>query len=151
VYAAAERLERDIDRQLITASYVYSAECFGEYVRLPTGPVTSITSISYIDQDGVSQTLNPSEYRFDMASSRVYPAVNGEFPSVLANEPLAVTIEHRVGYGTEYTNMPRLIRTALMLTIGKWFYDPAQEASLLHSQEMAYQRVVTMLRRSMYP
>ena len=44
-----------------------------------------------------------------------------------------------------------MIRAAMMLCVGKWFYDPGQESSALHSQEQAYRNIVNNLFRETYP
>lgn len=148
IIAAAERLERDINRQIISATYEMSTCEFGDYILIPVRPVTAVASVSYLDTDGNSQAL--TDYRFDDARQAVIPAINGTFPTTL-DDPNAVTIVFTAGYGTDGDCLPRLIKAAIMLCVGKWFFDPAQESSGLHSTEAAYDRIIRNLTPGLYP
>ena len=148
IIAAAERLERDINRQIISATYEMSTCEFGDYILIPVRPVTAVASVSYLDTDGNSQAL--ADYRFDDARQAVIPAINGTFPTTL-DDPNAVTIVFTAGYGADGDCLPRLIKAAIMLCVGKWFFDPAQESSGLHSTEAAYDRIIRNLTPGLYP
>lgn len=151
ILAAKERLERDIDRILITSTFVNYGPCFSNPLRINLKPVASILSIRYYDTDGTLQTLDSSEYRYIESSQEIVPAIGGEFPSVYEGMPDSVQIEFTAGYGADAGCQPRLIQSAIKLCVGKWFYDPAQESSALHSQEMAYKNIVNNLMRDSYP
>jgi len=151
IVAAKERLERDIDRILITSTFVNYGPYFSNPLRINLKPVTNILSVRYYDESGVLQTLDPSAFRYIASSQELVPAFGTEFPSVMPNTPDAVQIEFTAGYGTGDDCQPRLIKAAIKLCVGKWFYDPAQESSALHSQEMAYRNIVNNLMRDSYP
>jgi len=151
--AATERLEQDLDRQLITATYEQNQFTWSESyeVKLRSKAVTSVASVVYVDEDGVQQTLDSSAYVFDQSRGSLFPVAGTEWPCVQPNNPNAIRISFTAGYGSDADCMPRLFKTAIMLGVGKWFYDPAQEGSALHSQEIAYEKIVTLLMRSSYP
>lgn len=67
---------------------------------LPLPPVQSVSSITYLDEAGNSQTLSPSNYIVDTASepARIMPAFNLSWPSTRI-QPGAVTITFVAGYG----------------------------------------------------
>jgi len=151
IVAAKERVERDIDRITITSTFVNYGPDFSNPLRINLKPVTNILSVRYYDDNGVLQTLDPSSYRFVESSQELVPAIGQEFPTVNANMPDSVQIEFTAGYGADENCMPRLIQAAIKLCVGKWFYDPAQESSALHSQEAAYRHIVLNLTRDSYP
>lgn len=149
--AATERVEKDTGgRQIITATYVYNACEFGDSVLLPIRPISSVTSVAYLDADGISQALNPADWVFDASRREVRPAVGKEFPTVY-DDPSAVTVEFSAGYGTDGDCIPRLLKAAIMLCAANWFYDPAQEASALHSQESPYNNIIRLLMSTEVP
>ena len=155
--AATERLEQDIDRQILAASYQQTQFCWNETddpraeVKLYKRAVTAVTSVKRIDESGSELTLDPADYIFDAARGSLFPTGDNGWPSLMPNNPNAVTIDFDAGYGIDAACVPRLFKAAILLCVGKWFFDPAQEGSALHSQEVAYERIVALLMRSTYP
>ncbi len=154
IEAAVERLEQDLDRQVITADFRVTrfnwGSCTAE-VKLNKKAVCSITTVKYVDVDGNTVTLDSDDYIFDKGRCSIFPAAGTTWPEVLADDPNGVVIDFCAGYGPSADCVPRLFKTAIMLGVGKWFFDPAQEGSALHSQEVAYERIVALLARSSYP
>ena len=151
IVAAQERLERDIDRILITSTFVWNGPSFINPLRINLLPVTSVLSVKYYDTDGTLQTLDPSDYRYIGSSQELRPAIGKEFPSVYPDQSDGVQVEFTAGYGANADCVPRLLQSAIKLCVGKWFYDPAQESSSLHSQETGYRNIVNNLMRDSYP
>lgn len=153
--AAAERLEQDIDRQFINATYkltLFDWPGPQDEVHLHRRQVQSITSVAYVDADGNPQSLvEDTGFTFDAGRSSIFPMPGECWPTVEADNHKAITITFVSGYGTTEATVPRLLKAAILLTVGKWFSDPAQEASSLHSQETAYQNIVMLLMRASYP
>ena len=156
IEAATERVEQDLDRQIISATYQQSQFCWvdretgWDAVRLHKKGVTSITEVAYYNTDGDLTVMDAADYIFDEGRGAVFPASGTEWPSVLADHPAAVSIKFAAGYGADGATVPRLIKQAILLSLGKWFYDPGQEGSALHSQEIAYQSVVQLIGRPVY-
>ena len=154
IEAAVERLEQDLDRQVITADFRVTRFNWGSdtaEVKLNKKVVCSITTVKYVDVDGNTITLDSDDYIFDKGRCSIFPAAGTTWPEVLADDPNGVVIDFCAGYGPSADCVPRLFKTAIMLGVGKWFFDPAQEGSALHSQEVAYERIVALLARSSYP
>lgn len=154
IEAAVERLEQDLDRQVITADFRVTRFNWGSdtaEVKLNKKAVCSITTVKYVDVDGNTITLASDKYIFDKGRCSIFPAAGTTWPEVLADDPNGVVIDFCAGYGPSADCVPRLFKTAIMLGVGKWFFDPAQEGSTLHSQEVAYERIVALLARSSYP
>lgn len=151
IIAARERVERDIDRILMTSTFVMNGPSFANPLRINLKPVTGVLSVRYYDTDGTLQTLDQSEYRYISSSQQLVPAFGGEFPIGCVGMPDSVQIEFTAGYGGDTECIPRLIQSAIKLCVGKWFFDPAQESSALHSQETAYLNIINCLFRDSYP
>jgi uncharacterized phiE125 gp8 family phage protein len=154
IEAAVERLEQDLDRQVITADFRVTRFNWGSdtaEVKLNKKAVCSITTVKYVDVDGNTVTLDSDDYIFDKGRCSIFPPAGTTWPEVLADDPNGVVIDFCAGYGPDASCVPRLFKTAIMLGVGKWFFDPAQEGSALHSQEVAYERIVALLARSSYP
>jgi uncharacterized phiE125 gp8 family phage protein len=122
-----------------------------ERLELNKKAVCSITTVKYVDVDGNTVTLDSDDYIFDKGRCSIFPPAGTTWPEVLADDPNGVVIDFCAGYGPSADCVPRLFKTAIMLGVGKWFFDPAQEGSALHSQEVAYERIVALLARSSYP
>lgn len=160
IEAAVERLQQDLDRQFITSTYEQTQFCwvddeqssrYGDEVKIHKKAVTTVSAVTYVGEDGAEQTLDPSAYVFDLARGSLFPTPGTQWPSVQSDNPNAIKIAFTAGYGADNACIPRLFKAALLLCIGKWFFDPAQEGSALHSQEVAYERIVALLMRSSYP
>lgn len=89
-------------------------------IRLPRPPLQSVTSITYLDVDGDSQTVDSSDYIVDTANEPgiVVPAYGVSWPSTRSNHPAAVTIVYVAGYGDDPEDVPAETRQAIKLTIG---------------------------------
>jgi len=102
-------------------------------IYLPRSPVQSITSIKYIDDAGVEQTLAVGKFKLDTKSlvARVVPAFGEEWPTTRA-EINAVTVKFVVGYGAAGADVPAAIIHAIKLLVGT-FYDPVRATVIVGS------------------
>lgn len=78
---------------------------------VPRGPVSSITSIKYIDAAGTEQTLAANRYTFDDYGLDACIRPLADWP-VTADVPLAVKVRYVAG------SLPAAVRSALLLTVG---------------------------------
>lgn len=95
----------------------------GQYLRrsqrrgivIPLPPLQSVTSVKYLDTDGVQQTLDPATYVVQKGEpSHIVLANGATWPSVLLM-PEAVTIRFVAGYGDNEADVPQPIRLAIAL------------------------------------
>jgi uncharacterized phiE125 gp8 family phage protein len=139
VYAAREWLENFTGRALIQQTWDLKLDSFADcdYFRegaiwLPKPPVTAVSSVTYVDTAGVSQTWSSSEYQTDLPSgpharrARIQPAYGYTWPTT-RDQPNAVTIRFVAGYGTTAESVPSLLVTAMKLLIGQWFQHRASD------------------------
>jgi len=91
-------------------------------IDLPRCPVQSVSSIQYVDENGATQTLDPSAYTVDTSSDvvcRVVPAYGQTWPSI-RSQVGAITITYVAGQ-TLAANVPPRVRHAILLLVGHWF------------------------------
>jgi uncharacterized phiE125 gp8 family phage protein len=92
-------------------------------LRLPKGPVQSIISINYYDEQGSDTLLSSTYYNADITEqlAKVWLAPDMDWPSV---EPQAdaVRVTFDAGYG-DADDVPQSIKQAILLLIGAWYDD----------------------------
>jgi hypothetical protein len=101
---------------------------------IPKPPLVSVTSIQYVDPDGVTQTWSNTLYTVDTPTGdyaepgRIFPVYGQVYP-VTRSQPAAVTIRLVAGYGETAAAVPSMIRSAMKLLIGIWYEN--REAGLI--------------------
>jgi hypothetical protein len=95
-------------------------------IRTPRPPLISVSSISYVDTAGATQTADPSTYLVDTASllGRVFPAYGSYWP-VTRPQGGAVTMTYVAGYGAAAA-VPDDIVTALKIAVAYLFENREQ-------------------------
>lgn len=86
IKAARKECESKTKRQLVTATLDLVLDEFpgdNDAIELPRPPLQSVTAITYVDTDGVTQTLDTAQYAVDTDScpGRVSLAYNCSWPS----------------------------------------------------------------------
>lgn len=101
---------------------------------IPKPPLISVTSITYVDTDGATQTWASSNYTVDAPvgdfaePGRICPVYGQVYPVTRA-QPAAVTIRFVAGYGAAASAVPQPIKSAMKLLIGIWYAN--REAGLI--------------------
>jgi uncharacterized phiE125 gp8 family phage protein len=129
--AAREYIEGQTKRDLVTKTWDYTID-YGwpvrglrQYIRLPVNPVQSVTSVSYVDEAGATQTLASDQYTVmsRMTYSAIVPAYDVTWPTT-RRVPDAVTVRFVSGY----ENCPQDLKLAVMLLAGH-FYENREAVS----------------------
>ena len=149
--AAASRayVEMSTNRQMITATWVYKFDTFpsGDIV-LPISPLQSVTSITYVDTDGATQTGSSGLYTVDTSSDvgRVRPIYDEDYPSSRGYaQDIAVTFV--AGYGDASSDVPDTALTAIKLLASNWFENRESNAAIdLKEVPMALQTLIWSLK-----
>lgn len=87
-----------------------------ENIYLPFPPVVSVTSVTYTDTNGDSQTFSASLYDTDLKGQPGRVQVKDLWPST-DHVPNAVCVEYVAGYGSA-TDVPQAVKQAMLLIIG---------------------------------
>jgi len=101
---AASYAEGFIWRALLTRPLDLVLDAFPAVIRPPLPPLRSVTSITYIDTAGASQTLAASKYQVDAKAepARIKPAYGEVWPGTRAVYN-AVTVRYEAGLLTPFT------------------------------------------------
>jgi uncharacterized phiE125 gp8 family phage protein len=135
ITAARIYCEKHTRRTLAPATFRYTLDEFpacNRPVRLPVPPVSAVLSISYVDTDGNTQTLDPTGYHLDLDSepARITPAFNTVWPAT-RQQTNAVTIQFTAGYSA----VPDGLKAAMKLLIGAW-YENRDAVTSIEVQEL---------------
>lgn len=122
VKAAREAAEHELGRALVSQTWEQTLDAFpaGE-IQLGKPRALSITSVQYIDTAGDLQTLSPSAYTLDAATSPgwLLPAVDTSWPDS-ADVVNAVRIRFVAGYGAA-SDVPAAVRQWMLLTVATMY------------------------------
>jgi uncharacterized phiE125 gp8 family phage protein len=124
IVAARQFVERTLNRQLVTATWDLKLDRFpfqNEPMLMPLAPLASVTSITYLDAAGDSQTWSSSNYRVSTSREpgRIVPAFGQTYPTTRHTID-AVTVRFVAGYGAA-TAVPQGIKDAMLLLVRHWF------------------------------
>lgn len=117
IRVASEHLEDVLWRSFITTTWTLSIDGgFTSRITLPRPPFIALSSFTYIDQDGDSQTLTSSDYRIKYRHDIAYlmPPYNGVWPTARYDADV-ITVTYTAGYGTGRTDVPLGIRDAVAI------------------------------------
>lgn len=138
ISAATAALDGDsgaLGRALCQQTWDYKIDRFpygNDPIRLPLPPVQSVTSVTYLDSSGNSQTLATSSYRVLLGGDwepRIEREFNIPWP-VTRQVREAVTIRYVAGYAPttdsppDYrANVPTAIKQAILLMVGHFYQN----------------------------
>lgn len=154
IKAAVEAWEADTPVVCCTSTWVEKFDCWPNVIELTRRPVQSVSSVTYLDASGDTQTLASSSYVFDAA--RVKPAVVWKpliaLPALSVSDNInLVTVTYVAGYG-EASDVPFLIKAALKLKAAEFFQERQATPTKPTTLEMdAYERIRAKFERSSYP
>ena len=120
ITAARLLCEQRTGRTLISSGWTAYADAFEDEIELPYPTTTAVTSITYADVDGNTQTLAGSAYRVDLASepARIRPV--DEWPETAYLYMGAVTIVYTAGYASAAA-VPTPLKQWMLLAIGDMY------------------------------
>lgn len=142
--AARRHAESYIRGAIVQQSWDYSIDgrwpficADGKYrnrIELPLHPVASVTSVSYVDTSGVTQTLSPSLYTVHLDGTVPYieKAYDATWPDV-RDVPEAIIVRFVAGYDS----VPEEIRTAILLHTEILYDRNSNEKALLEQSRDA--------------
>lgn len=117
VAAATSLVEEMQGRQIMPATVALTLDNFpsGDEIKLPRAPLSSVSSISYVDVDGASQTFATTGYMADTVSEpgRVRLRYGQSWPSA-RTQPNGVTVTFVAGYSSA-SAVPATTKQAILL------------------------------------
>jgi uncharacterized phiE125 gp8 family phage protein len=114
-------LGRCLINQAWRASYDY---CFPSWrIPLPLAPLVSVTSITYVDAQGATQTVASVDYQvLDGPAGAVQPAYGKAWPSP-RSQARACAITFTAGYGAAAAAVPAPLIVAAKLLVGHLYMN----------------------------
>lgn len=116
-----------LGRALIDQTWALRMAGFPRHsIELPLPPLKSVSSIAYVNAQGVEVSLDPSSYLVHPHAyvGEVEPAPGRSWPTDLADRSDAVTIEFVAGYGAQADKVPAQIRQAIRMIAIHNFRQP---------------------------
>jgi uncharacterized phiE125 gp8 family phage protein len=127
ITTARQHAENITRRSLVTQTWKLVLDHFpAGVITLDHAPVNSVSSVLYLDSDGVEQTLNAASYKLDKITEpcRLVPAYGTTWPST-REEINAVSITYSCGYGAPEA-VPESIKRWMLLRLGA-LYENREE------------------------
>ncbi|MBT4837928.1 MAG: hypothetical protein HON94_11345 [Methylococcales bacterium] len=128
ITAARMHVQSYMHRQLMPSTWQLFLDVFpSDTIYIKECPVTAISSIKYVDENGSEQTLSSSLYSLDKESepARLNP-VYGESWKTTQTQNNAVTIEFTAGYA-DADSVPGAIKAAILLLVGFLYENRGDE------------------------
>lgn len=144
--------ESHTDRQLVTATWKLHLDRFpaGD-IQIRKVPVASVSSLTYYDTNGTSQTWDSDEYETDLVS---FPAIlrtayGYSYPSTRSGKLNAVTIQFVAGQSV--ANVDRRAKSAILI-LTKHLFDNRDLVTpqSLTETPMAFQALVNSMKWTAY-
>jgi len=125
IVAARQRAELVTGRALITSTWDLYLDMWPDYgscsILLPKPPLQSVTSITYVDGNGATQTWSSANYVVSTSREpgRVALAYGASYPSI-RYQPDSIRVRYVAGYGVA-SAVPQAIKAAILLLVAHWF------------------------------
>jgi uncharacterized phiE125 gp8 family phage protein len=137
-------VERVSTYSMVAGTRVFTFTKWGDFLEIFLRPITSLTSVAYVDADGADQTyagLAPlGAYPF-----RIFPAANDEFPAILDGSTITVTVS--AGALDSASQEYLIAKRAILILIAHWFeYREATEGGISQEVEFAIKTMLDELR-----
>jgi uncharacterized phiE125 gp8 family phage protein len=147
IAAAREEWERDTSTALITRTLEHRLPRWLDVVQLTVRPVIAISSITYIDTNGDSQTVATADYYIDGDQVRFKQSFD---KPAIERRSEAVRITYTAGYGVDVFQLPQLDRMAIKLSLANRF-ENRDDMMGGAGERKAYEALVTKKMRASYP
>lgn len=137
IQAAREHVEAATGRALVTQTLEATWDAWDAALTLPRAPVQSVSSVTYVDAAGATQTLAGASYRLAPAGLvwAVTPAYGEEWPAARP-VPGAIAVRFVAGYGLAAA-VPAPLRQAMLLLVSH-LYENRNAATERAMTEMPF-------------
>lgn len=152
IQSAREQVENDTARALITQTLRMYLDEFpdGDAIELPRPPLATITSLTYVDAAGATQTWAASNYVADAVreAGRVVLAYGKSWPTARA-QANSIQVNYTAGWTT--TTIPAAAKQLVLLWVGHMYENrEAVNASTINAVPMAVESLTWRLRWGSY-
>jgi uncharacterized phiE125 gp8 family phage protein len=111
-----------LGRSIVSQAWSQQFDAFAHDMLLNFSPVSSITSVVYLDADGIEQTVNDDQYQLINGGSSPTVRFVNDFvlPTTQTDLPV-VTITFVSGYSDDTDEIPAAIKVAILLMVGDMY------------------------------
>jgi len=125
IQAATDAAETIMNRPIIQREFTLTLDNWlPDEIKLPEVKAQSVTSVQYVDEEGVTQTLATTEFQVDLGGKykqgRIVEAFEKTFPQV-RDELQAVTIVYQAGFGPDWNSVPQDIQQGIAYLTGHYY------------------------------
>jgi len=126
IKAATQLSEEYTNRFFIDTVIDQTCSDFAQLQTLFKSKVSAVAHVKYYDNDNSLQTLSATIYdtQLQYEPSQIQLAENQSFPSITKRND-AVVARYTVGYGSSASDVPEIIKQAILLTIGNFYQNRA--------------------------
>lgn len=119
---ATGAVEKATGRALAVQDWALTVDTFTYPLVIEKGPVRTVTGITYIDANGVEQSLPAGAWqvRATHFGAEILPPPGGSWPSTQYGRIEAVCVSFSAGYDP----VPEELRHAILLLVTHWFENP---------------------------
>lgn len=149
---ARETVEHDTGIVCCTGTFTHRITDWpdSDWFTLPdTRPVTAITSITYVDSAGATQTFSSGDYSLDTNAVKPFVKLGyGETWPSLRGDINGITVTYVAGYASQ-KDVPQRVKEACLLLVSREF----ENRDGVHTKSFVdgYERIINQLMRSSYP
>jgi len=124
IKAATQLSEEYTNRFFIDTIILQTCSDFAQLQTLFKSKVSAVDSIKYYDSDNIIQTLDSAVYETQLQyePSQIELADGKSFPAITKRND-AVRARYTVGYGSSASDVPEIIKQAILLTIGNFYQN----------------------------
>ena len=124
IKAATQLSEEYTNRFFIDTVIDQTCSDFAQLQTLFKSKVSAVAHVKYYDNDNSLQTLSATIYdtQLQYEPSQIQLAENQSFPSITKRND-AVVARYTVGYGSAASDVPEIIKQAILLTIGNFYQN----------------------------
>lgn len=129
IAVAREAAEDRLGRTLLHARWRLTVDAFSPALELPNPRIVQVESVTYIDPNGLTRTLDPLDYLVDTVSEPgfVVPAPGRTWPAT-QDRINAVEVVYVAGYGLTASTVPKPIKQWMLLAIGDMYANRERSA-----------------------
>ena len=153
IHVCTRRLEQDTRRSLVTQTHVLSMDTFPSngIIELPTAPVQSVTSVTYVDTNDATQTFTEFTLDSNNTPSRIVLNDGESFPTVRAHYD-DVKVTYISGYGSTVASVDPVAKFAILMLISHLFNSPSVTAhGSVNIVPVGYESLIDSLKWGQYP
>ena len=124
IKAATQLSEEYTNRFFIDTVIDQTCSDFAQLQTLFKSKVSAVAHVKYYDSDNSLQTLSATVYdtQLNYEPSQIQLAENQSFPTITKRND-AVVARYTVGYGSAASDVPEIIKQAILLTIGNFYQN----------------------------